>query len=382
MLEQRHSSQDHFSPLIEYLVIFVIILVIFHTMIEEIATILVWDHSTVNRIVIAGFFFDLFFSVEFIARGITSSRDEGFKTYFFSERGWIDALSSIPLLLLVSGPSVFMILLGIESGNPAFEYLHILKTAKAIRVTRVLRLIRVVKLFGKIQNTESMMTNRHMGTISTIGVVALIVTLAIHHMLPIFRIGDHGDYIKGRLTELTVLMDSSGAGAINQTAMLYLLRNDPRNEDVIYVKNKRGDLLYESPEASALEMTVFPERNIPVGSGYSVTLSYRNADIDHAKVNLLILVSVLALIAAYVLFYTRIFAQQIADPIFIMDKGLRRWDYNLEVKIHEHFHDEEVFRLARAYNARWLPLKSRLRRGMKDRNYEKSVLKMDDLNFI
>ncbi len=381
MMNQKRHSQDHFSPVIEYLVIGVILLVIIHTMVEEFAILFRWSHTNINYIVIAGFFFDLFFTVEFIARSIVTGRRQGFKRYFFSERGWIDLLSSVPLLLLVSGPSLFMIAMGMESESATLEFLHILKTAKAVRVTRILRLIRVVKLFGKIQNTESAMTNRHVGAISTIGVIALIITLGFHHLIPGVRIGDHGDYIKQRLEEITPMFKMIPAGTASENVIVNLLKSDPRNGDVIRVKNKHGESIYENPDAHQLHFTSFHDREIPLDGGYTIALSYHPAEMDNARVNLLILFGVLVVITGYILFYTRIFAQQIADPIFVMDKGIRRWDYNLEVKIHEHFENEEIFMLAQAYNARWLPLKNRLRRGMKSRNQEKSVLKMDDFNF-
>ena len=81
------------------------------------------------------------------------------------------------------------------------------------------------------------------------------------------------------------------------------------------------------------------------------------------------------------LLYTPIFAQQIKDPIFIMDKGLRQWDYNLEVRVDQDHSHEEISHLARAYNERWLTIKNQIRAYRKSRSSdkEKSALSMNDI---
>ena len=154
-IARTKARQDHFPAWLENLIIVAILLVIAHTIIDDLSIVLNWSGRTRDIIMILGFTFDLFFTAEFVGRGIVSSRTTGFANYIKYERGWVDALSSVPLLLLVSGPAFVYYIIGAESDSAFVGFLSVLKTAKAIRVTRILRLIRIIKLFGKIQNTES-----------------------------------------------------------------------------------------------------------------------------------------------------------------------------------------------------------------------------------
>ena len=105
-------------------------------------------------------------------------------------------------------------------------------------------------------------------------------------------------------------------------------------------------------------------------------------DREHAMLNLFCLVTILAIVMVLMVLYSRSFAQQVADPIYIMDKGLRNWDYNLEVRVDPDYANEEVFRLAKAYNERWLTIKNQIRSYRQSRGGEeasKSMLSMDDI---
>lgn len=51
------------------------------------------------------------------------------------------------------------------------------------------------------------------------------------------------------------------------------------------------------------------------------------------------------------------FAKTVVDPIHLMEQGLSRKGYNLEVRVPEHYADDEVFRLATLYNETVLPVK-------------------------
>ena len=97
--------------------------------------------------------------------------------------------------------------------------------------------------------------------------------------------------------------------------------------------------------------------------------------------NLFVLLVIIGIIMVMMLMYTRVFAQQVADPIFIMDKGLRQWEYNLEVHVDKNHPHDEINELATVYNNRWLTIKNQIRAYRKSRNQgeEKSSLSMDDI---
>ena len=383
---KKAYNPDHLPGFIETGIILLIILVIGHTITEDIAVIYHWDHRCMFYLTVAGFVFDLIFTAEFAARSIITLKHGHFKHYITQERGWIDALTSFPLLLLVSGPALVVYLTDAHAEGAFFSFLIILKTAKAIRVTRVLRLIRVIKIFGKIQNTESQMTNRHVATISTIAVVSLVSVLVIAQFVPFLHIGDHEAYRQRRVSELSSLFQAASAfpeGVDRSSGIQKMIRAEGKG-DVIKIKRANGEVVFEADpgESHDLMFTAYPDSIVIPGTDAQVNLSFHGADAEHARLNIIVLLCILSIIGSFMLLYTRIFAQQIADPIFVMDKGLREWSYNLEVRTLPGRDKEEVFRLAQVYNNRWLPLKSQIhsyRKTQGGETAEKSVLSLDGL---
>lgn len=378
MIHHEHSN-DHFHPIIENLIILAIVLVIVQMLLEDFAAIFHWSHPTIVKLAIAGFIFDLLFSAEFVVRSIISNKRKSFGYYIRHQRGWIDFLSSFPLLLFVSGPAVFTYLYGAGEGGLALGFFMILKTAKAIRVARILRLIRVIKLFGKIQNTESVMTNRQVGIISTTSVVALIFVLAICQFLPFVRMGDQNDYLRGRIPELNAML-TFNFGAQSTEKLIEFISNNPKNSDIILLKDEKGKVVYNNPDSQDLLWTAYNGgKGIDLILGYTAVMSYHIAEAEHAKLNLVIFFCILGVILFLMFGYSPIFAQQVADPAFVMNKGLSNWEYNFEVKINPNFSNDEIFLLARAFNRNWLPMKNKILKAKQAKQDQKSVLKMDDI---
>ncbi len=375
----HEKSNDHFSPLIENLIILAIVFVIALMLLEDVATIYHWSHQAIVRITYAAFFFDLLFSIEFIARSIISKKRGSFTYYIQHQRGWIDFLSSFPLLFFFSGPAVIAYLLGSGGGGGALGFFMILKTAKAIRVARILRLIRLIKLFGKIQNTESVMTNRQIGIISTTSVVALILVLAICQFLPLVRLGDHNDYLAMRLSQLNAMVNFNEGNNSNEKIIAYIQSN-PANSDIIQLFDSAGSVIFQNPNSEDLSWSAYNSGSkIDLTMGFKVVLSYHIADSEHAKLNMVLFFCILGLILFLMFVYSPIFAQQVADPCYVMLKGYTKKSYNFEAKINENFANDEVFLLAREYNNNWLPVKSKILKVQQAKEEQKSVLKMDDI---
>lgn len=360
------SGMDHFPRPIEFLILILIVLVIGLIVLEELAIVYAWSHETMVQLLIAAFVFDFLFTVEFIGRSLISAKHGQFRNYITRQRGWIDFVSSVPLLLLVSGPALYVALFSESGSGGLLAFLSILKTAKAVRVTRILRLIRVIKLLGKIQNTESAMTNRHVGMIATIGVTTLVIVLFVSQFLPFVHVGDRGPHIERLNASLAALLDANRPRGEGPPDLLWIgehIARNPALADVIRLRDANQRVVYLSGDADELIWSAHKNGAwVPVGrTGYEAQLSYRSADAEHAKLNLLILCGILAMVGAYMFVYTREMAQTIADPIFVMNKGIREWEYNLEVRVAPSFEDEEVFQLARAYNNRWLAIKNQIR---------------------
>ena len=200
------------------------------------------------------------------------------------------------------------------------------------------------------------------------------------------HVGDRAQYQNWKLQALTEIFESvqkGGPGAPSEKWALNLVANSPAYKDLIRLKDARDEIVYLNDDHRELDFTSF-HKFFPLGeTGYSAEISYHRADAEHAKMNLFLLFAVLLLIGILMILYTPIFAQQVADPIYIMDKGLRQWDYNLEVRVQADHSHEEISQLARVYNDRWLTLKNQIRAYRKSRDAEaggeKSALSFDDI---
>jgi len=375
----KKQLSDHFPPIIENIIIGMILMVVIFTVVEDLAMVYNWPIRTVRILVLISFIFDIFFTAEFAGRSIISARRGMFKEYILHQRGWIDALSSFPLLLLVSLPAVLYYFSIIGAEGAGFSFLSILKTAKAIRVTRILRLIRIIKIFGKIQNTESVMTNRHIGIISTINVVILVIILVIAQFVPFMRISDNHEYLSQKKSELNALIQQTGKG-LDENTLVKILQTSNIGSDVVSLKSKSGAIILEHPNKENLLWKSYEHGNfIPLVGEFQAIISFQVPEAMHAKENMIIFVSIIGLILGMMFFYSGIFAQQVADGCYIMEKGFREWEYNLEVKIPTHFSNDEVFKTAAQYNERWLPLKNQIYNHRKNKLQKKSDLKMTDL---
>jgi len=88
----------------------VIILAITEIFIEELSYILIFSVELKKLLIISGFIFDVIFSIEFIVRSINSKKEKGFLFYIKYNKGWVDFLSSLPVLLFNSFPLVLGLL--------------------------------------------------------------------------------------------------------------------------------------------------------------------------------------------------------------------------------------------------------------------------------
>ena len=162
------------GDILETIVVVAILLVLVHTFLDDCSIIAGWAVASRKWIVWTGLAFDLFFTIEFFTRlYIALVNGEGAE-YFLRQRGWIDFLASIPLLLLNSLPSAVALLAGAGLVSGAGSFLNVLKVIKAVRIARILRLLRVIKLFRSIRYAQSPMAQRHLSTIITVGVTILV----------------------------------------------------------------------------------------------------------------------------------------------------------------------------------------------------------------
>ncbi|MFC1669552.1 ion transporter [Spirochaetota bacterium] len=362
---------------LENFIMAAIILVIVQTFLDEYSRVAHWSVEVRNILIFCGLFFDFLFSVEFIVRTIASSREKRTLKYWFYERGWVDFLSSFPLLILDSGPSVYLLLSASSAESAAgIGVLNVLKVVKAVRVTRILRLVRIIKIFGKIHNAESKMAQHHTSSIATTAVFTIVCTLIA---LSFFtdgaghkKIDERKAYYMGMVKSVEDI--SNRKGLYPEKIIVDLLDKDKKIIKCIYKKkvilrNKKDDEIKKYYTSDDYVVIKFKGLSLYV----SLADIYSDLAIDHIKSFMIIVLTVLS----FMIIYTRHFVQTISDMVHVLNKGFRKKDYNLQVKIREEYSDQEIFRLARFYNDAFLPAKLR---SIQDKEDSKSSgLSMDDI---
>jgi len=359
---------------IENFILFIILLVLIQTFLEDLAVMLSWSWPVRKTLVFSGFGFDLFFTLEFLTRYFAALKKGKGIRYLVKERGWIDFLASMPLLLFSSGPAVLAILRGTAFMSAA-GMLNILKVVKTVRIARILRLLRILKVFKKIKFVHSSMAQRHLTRIITTVISSLVLSLtAVSFLLAVIRLPDvEADFVEKHrsLAETTgSLLDS---GLLPELSGYYF--GDQKS--VLIVRNSEGTV-YSRYDNRHYRQWYGPSDYGYVRSGdMEVFYSLKPLDIRQARDNLLIFLSILAMLTILMLGYSPHFAITVTDPVNIMVRGLSDSSYNLEVLIPEDLAKDDIFQLAKLYNEEYLPLKARTSSSEDGSNL---ALKMEDFD--
>lgn len=343
---------------LENLVMVAIVLVLIQTFLEDLATMLGWRVSYRQALLVAGFAFDLFFTIEFVVRSYDAARHRRFGRYLWHERGWIDFLASVPLVVLNSGPSIFALLVGGVSISGVGGMLNVLKVVKAIRIARVLRLLRVLKIFRRIKNTDSIMAQRHVATISAITVTVFVfVMLALAVGGAFVTVPSLETRYQFRAVDALEYISSEGlAEAGNEAALARFAATEPAILTVEY----NGAVRY-----SRFDQTTLDQYYQPVDYGLleqgpvALFVDLQPINAGQSADNLQTFVVIVALILVLMFIYSPHFALTVSDPIHVMRRGMEEKSYNLEVLVPQEYADDDVYALARAYNSVYLPLKDR-----------------------
>jgi hypothetical protein len=347
--------------LLESLVVLAIVAVLIQTFLEDLALILDWSVPVRHTLLFAGLAFDVFFTAEFLVRGYESFCRRRFGDYFWLERGWIDLLASVPLLLLNSGPAALGVLAGGLAVGGVGGTLNILKVVKAIRVARVLRLLRALKIFRKIKNAESVMAQRHVATVSTLSVTlivaALVVLAAAGAFLPVNNL--ESDY-QHRLEQSFHYLRET----LDQGAPAPEIRRYAEAMTGVLAIERDGDVLYSRHDQDRYDTYFTATDYVVIGeAGLLMFVDLKPLNRQRATRNLQYFAIIIALVLAYVFWYSAHFALTVSDPIHVMRRGLEEKSYNLEVLVPREYREDDVYRLAEAYNRVFLPMKDRENAG-------------------
>lgn len=346
-VEQR-SIRNFF----EGLVVFAIILVLVQTFLEDVALVAGWSWTIRRVLVITGFGFDLFFTIEFLIRFFSAASRRQAGEYVFHQKGWIDLFASVPLLLFNSGPRMAAMFLGGGAIGALGGVFNILKVSKAIRIARILRLLRVLKVFKKIKHTGSLMAQRHVARITTTAVTVTVLTLFLFSLIQPSIQKAPGSAELLSETETALLKDFRGQDSAELAQRLPTLLMIKQEGQTIYSR-------YENTEYQALfGPTDYAYRQL---GSYEFFLSIKPQLTDQALQSMAFFTLIVLMVLALLLLYSPHFALTVSDPVHIMRRGFAETGYNLEVEIPQRYKKDDIYRLAALYNREYLPLKERVK---------------------
>jgi hypothetical protein len=347
------------GEVLESVVVVAIILVLAHTFLDDYSILAGWTVRARAWIIWVGLGFDLFFTVEFLARLFLALTNRQGTRYFFRERGWVDFLASVPLLLLNSLPHALALLAGAGLLSGLGSFLNVLKVIKAVRIARILRLLRVVRLFRNIRYARSPMAQAHVSTVATIAISILVLwTLGASVMessgiLP----GVERPFAEGQVRRAAVIAEAGPVPAALAARAAAIAATDAT---ILVVKAQGGPVAW-----SRYSSAYYAEHFLPWDYGYfqargvEVFFDERPLAAAAARENLVFFIAVVLIVLAFLFIYAPRFALQISDPIHVMRRGMSEGDYNLEVRIPPEHAGDDVFELAGLYNSVYLPLKDR-----------------------
>ena len=352
------SSRGAVTSFLESLVIAAILLVLVQTFLEDFAVLSGWNVEIRNKILLAGFFFDLFFTIEFLTRLYNAIMEGRVGRYFSVERGWIDLLASVPLLMFNSGPFALTLLTGQGIAIGLGGILNLLKVIKAIRIARILRFLRIVKIFRRIKNVSSPMAQRHVASITAISVTVLVLSLLF---FTAFSSSLHWDGLDTAFAEQQqAVAEHLDENKDDPADFVYALETLRKTYSNLLIVKYRGQTLYSRYSDSYYQGFFAPgDYTYLRKDDLALFFDQRPYVSQLSRESILFFVIVILVVLSYLLIYSPHFALTVSDPIHVMRRGLEEPNYNLEVRIPQKYETDDVFQMAELYNEKYLPLKDR-----------------------
>ncbi len=344
--------------ILENIVLVAIVLVVIQSFVEDLAELLDWSWGLRRNVLYAAFALDLFFSVEFLTRFYAAFVRGSARRYMQHERGWIDLVASIPLLLFASGPQLAAIATGGAAIVGVGRTLNLLKIIKAIRIARVLRLLRALKLFRNIKHTDSVITQNHVARLASLLVTTFVAVLMFFSLVDIVANlpGFERSFRERTLTIAGTIAEQGLADSSSESA----LRSFVAYEQSILVVRESGHTRFARYPNEVFSRQFGPGDYTWIRSGsVEVFVSLRPVFRNQSRDSLIYLLVIVSIIGVLLFLYAPFFCMTVSDPAYVMTRGMREAGYNLQVSLNEDGGSDEMTALARSYNEEFLPLKAR-----------------------
>ena len=344
------KDNSYLGKIIEPFIVLVIIIAIFQTFFEEYSTFSYMSKHIRLISLLAGFAIDIIFSIEFLARLIVSAKNRAASTYFSREGGFVDFISSFPLLILNSGPLVYVTFfagkVGIISSLGMFSFF---KVVKIIRIVRTFRFLRTLKIFYRFKK-RYIMTSKYISGIA--GIVIAVVLLTIIG----FSFIDKGAVIESNSKVIEKVL-SSYISNEKKVEFQTLLNNI---DSVLFVKDNKK-IIYQKISLTDFNKSFFNDDYYKRKIGkYIVYFSNKDKKRVLSFINMMAYTTILGIIFLLALPYRHLFNKHITSLVSTMLKGFRKSSYMTPVRIDPKKLHLESYQLAQQYNKKWLPVKRRL----------------------
>ncbi len=295
----------------ESLIIIVILFSIIEIFLEDLSIIRHWGVHARKILLITGFLFDLIFTIEFIIRSVLAGKNKGWVSYFRYEKGWVDFVCSIPLIVFNSGPIMLgMFFPGHIVALPFLGLLNILKITKILRIARVLRLLRILKIFMKASREESELRMKQVSLITSITVLTITFILIISPLFPGLFYSQDLNIDKQKDKYVSIIREwhlNLGLSDTDKVEKLeYLLKKD---HNILYMYHMGETVINNIGMPGTTPAMIVPGKflytDFKVLNYLDFILWYSVKDvlIDNAKVNFLIEIIIIVLLAAFLAFY-------------------------------------------------------------------------------
>lgn len=342
------NENSYIGKVFESLIFFFIILVVLQTFGEEFAVYRGLSVQIRKYLLIAGFSFDFIFSVEFISRLIVSGKKKKAGAYMVREGGFIDLLSSLPLLFLNSGPLMYITFF---SGQNMLFFsigsLSFLKIVKIIRIARILRFLRALKILSKTR-IRYVMTPRYVNA-----VLIIVIFICVGAFAGFYAV-ENNTIIRPQAAAMEKILSFS-------PEIFHDLEPVLRQTDTVLMIKKNGDVVFRGIDQESFNNFFmgddFYTRMI---GGYEVFFNNRDAKRAYALIHMMILAIIIGVILGITTIYRSFFNRHTASVVNVMLRGFSTAAYSTPVRIRRGREDFETYRLAQQYNRKWLPIKRRI----------------------
>jgi len=343
------NKNSYLGKPFEAIIFTFIILAIFHIFLDEYAGFMDYSVEIRKYLLLAGFGFDLIFTIEFFFRLFISGKNRKTLSYIIKEGGLVDFVSSIPLLIFNSGSLVYITFFYGKSGAiSAIAGLTILKTVKIIRITRFLRFFRALKIFGKLKS-RYIITPSYVSFVTSISIIFIILSLIGFSLI-------NRGVVKSKSLEVKKVL-ANYVEINNEADFKSLLKG---TDSVLFIK-KGNEYIYTSINYLFFKNYYFNDDYYKSNIGeYEVYFNSKDSKKIHCFINMMSFSMIMGIILGMIIFYRRYFNKNITAVLDVMIRGYKTMEYSTPVRINNKKKNFETYRLADQYNRKWLPIKRRI----------------------